>query len=94
MSGSIINFAKSLCSFGIKRLGIKHNVSVSRKIPENFSKEDVLFEEPRREIKFFFQSRELSCLRTFVRTHPAGFQVAYKPRFVNNLYFDREDLGS
>ena len=87
-------FNQFLCSLGIQSLDIQSTLSESFEIQDNFLKHDNPFEELRREIKFFFQSSEIQWLKSFVRTHPAGFRVAYEPRFVNNLYFDRKDLSS
>jgi hypothetical protein len=49
-------------------------------------------EERRYEIKMSFHLLQLSWLVAAVRTHPAGFLVAYPARTVNSAYLDTPDL--
>ena len=47
----------------------------------------------RYELKMVIPSVTLSLARMWIRVHPAVFSVSYPPRFVNNVYFDTDDLA-
>lgn len=53
-------------------------------------------EQPQRtyryELKFVAPTIRRSIVDSWIRTHPAGFRVAYPPRRINNVYFDDYDL--
>ncbi len=46
----------------------------------------------RYEVKFVAPTIRRSAVDSWVRTHGAGFRVAYPPRRINNVYFDDHDL--
>ncbi len=48
----------------------------------------------RYEIKLLRPAHQLGLVRSWVRIHPAGFDVAYPPRRVNSLYLDTHQLSS
>ena len=48
----------------------------------------------RYEIKMVCDRPWLAQARSWIRLHPAGFRVAYPPRFVSNLYLDTPHLSS
>ncbi|HET90413.1 MAG TPA: polyphosphate polymerase domain-containing protein [Chloroflexi bacterium] len=48
----------------------------------------------RYEIKLPCPAHRLSQARSWVRTHPAGFNVAYPPRWVSSLYLDTRQLNN
>jgi hypothetical protein len=48
----------------------------------------------RYEIKFTCAASLLPQARSWLRLHPAGFRIAYPPRWVNSLYFDTAGLAS
>lgn len=50
--------------------------------------------ELRYEIKFTCPDPLLPQARSWLRLHPAGFRIAYPPRWVNSLYFDTPGLLS
>ncbi len=50
--------------------------------------------ELRYEIKFTCPEPLLPQVRSWLRLHPAGFRIAYPPRWVNSLYFDTPGLLS
>jgi hypothetical protein len=50
--------------------------------------------ETRYELKQAYSALCLPELRSWVQMHPAGFRVAYPPRWVNSIYFDTPDLDS
>ncbi len=48
----------------------------------------------RYEIKRLAAATELPSVLAWLRLHNAGFREAYPPRWVNNVYFDTEELSS
>lgn len=44
------------------------------------------------ERKFLVESILTSKIEYFIQQHPACFSEIYKPRFINNIYFDTTDL--
>ncbi len=46
------------------------------------------------EVKFAGQANTIDTIRTWIRTHVAGFIEPYPPRIVNSTYFDTYDLGA
>ena len=49
-------------------------------------------EAARYELKFVGMPSDEAVLQHWLRTHPAGFRVAYPPRRVSNVYFDSRSL--
>ena len=50
--------------------------------------------DTRYELKQAYPELYLPELRSWVQMHPAGFRVAYPPRWVNSIYFDTHGLDS
>jgi len=50
--------------------------------------------DTRYELKQVYPALYLPELRSWVQMHPAGFRVAYPPRWVNSIYFDTHGLDS
>ena len=48
----------------------------------------------RNERKFFIEDLSLHQVLLIVKLHPAGFSIAYPPRWVNNIYFDTHQFDS
>jgi hypothetical protein len=48
----------------------------------------------RYELKLASDRASAAQARSWIRLHPEGFQAAYPPREINNLYFDTADLQS
>ena len=48
----------------------------------------------RNERKFFVENLTLHQVIHLVKMHPSLFQKAYPPRWINNIYFDTEDMES
>ena len=48
----------------------------------------------RHELKLVVEPHQLAQARSWIRLHPAGFQTAYPPRLINNLYLDTANLNS
>jgi hypothetical protein len=49
---------------------------------------------PRYELKQTYSRLLLPELRSWVKTHPAGFRQSYPPRQVNSIYFETPDLDT
>lgn len=50
--------------------------------------------EPRYELKQVYSDVVLPELHSWVQMHPAGFRIAYPPRWVNSIYFDTYGLDT
>ena len=50
--------------------------------------------DTRYELKQVYSELSLPELRSWVQVHPAGFRVAYPPRWVNSVYFDTHGLDT
>jgi hypothetical protein len=48
----------------------------------------------RYEIKMLYDELRIYEVRQWVRNHFSAFRTAYPTRFVNNIYFDTEELGA
>lgn len=59
---------------------------------EGTGKDAFVTREYRHELKFILDPLKLDWLRQQIKLHPAAFETAYPPRWVNNVYFDTYDL--
>jgi len=50
--------------------------------------------DTRYELKQVYSELHLPELHSWIQMHPAGFCIAYPPRFVNSIYFDTQRLDS